>query len=208
MITQLTIDEVGTLIKTSPEQAIYDWKTDFTLPADDEKRGEILKDISAIANAITTSYGFIIYGVDPRKPDPIIGISTSYDDAKLQQLIKGKIEPPVNFLYYEVTAGLRIVGIIQITPTRNRPHIIKADIGKVRNGQIVIRRGSSTDGVGINDLFEFFYGNNSIYFKNVLNNLKVNVEQQNATTNYLRELREQSDQARRDMEDIIGFRLR
>jgi predicted HTH transcriptional regulator len=139
MITQITIDEVKKLIKTSPEQAIFDWKSDFALPNDDDKRGELIKDISAIANAITTSYGFIIYGVDPRRSDPILGISARYDDAKIQQLIKGKIEPPVKFLYYEVTAGPRAVGVLQIIPTRSRPHIIRADIGKVRKGQIVIR---------------------------------------------------------------------
>ena len=164
MITQLTIDQIIDLVKASPEQTVLDWKIDFILPNDDNKRGEIIKDIAAIANGASLSYGFLIYGVDPRRPDPIVGISNTYDDAKLQQLIKGKIEPPVEFLYYEVSAGPTIIGVIQIKPNRMRPHIITVDIGKVRNGQIVIRRGSSTDGIKLHDLFEFFYGQTSGYF--------------------------------------------
>ena len=205
MIIKLTINEIIKLIKSSPEQAIFDWKVDFTIPNTDENRGEIIKDIVAIANAAALSYGFIIYGVDPRKPDPIVGISNTYDDAKLQQLLEGKVEPPIEFVYYEVSFGPKNVGVIQIRPAMKRPHIITTDIGKIRNGQIVIRRGSSTDGIKLNDLFEFFYGQTSGYFPQVLQKLKINVEQQNATTAYLQELRQAANDALRDMEVVTGL---
>jgi len=164
VIRKLSLDEVLKLMKMSPEQAIFDWKTDFVVPNDQDKQGEIIKDVTAIANSITLSPGFIVYGVDPRRPDPLLGISNSYDDAKLQQLFKDKVKPAIDFIYYEVSFGPKPIGVIQVAAIRKRPHIISVDIGKVRNGQIPIRRGSSTGGVKIEDMLEMFYGENSGYF--------------------------------------------
>jgi hypothetical protein len=200
----LTIEQVVHLVKSTPEQAVFDWKTDFVVPNDDEKRGEFLKDLSAIANACASSYGFIVYGVDPRKPDPVCGMSQTYDDAKLQQLVQGKIQPLPEFLYYEVSLGPSIVGVVQVKPTRRRPHIISVDMGRVRKGQIVIRRGSSTDGISMKDLFEFFYGDTSGYFPGVVQRLQAHAQQQLADVAYMRELRAGADQALRDMEIVAG----
>ena len=177
MITSLTIDEILQYLKNIPEQTVFDWKQDFVLPNDDEKKGELVKDIAAVANASVLSYGFIFYGVNPKKPDPLIGISSHYDDARIQQLIKGKIEPLPSFLYYEVSMGTRAVAVIQVAPSKKRPFIISADIGRVRRGQIVIRRGSSTDGVTLQDLFEFFYDDNSFYGQNFLHHNNVHARQ-------------------------------
>ena len=38
MITSLTIDEILQFLKNIPEQAVFDWKQDFVLPNDDEKK--------------------------------------------------------------------------------------------------------------------------------------------------------------------------
>jgi predicted HTH transcriptional regulator len=193
------------MVKKTPEQGVFDWKSDFVIPSDDEKRGEFIKDLSAIANASPSSYGFIVFGVDPRRPDPIIGISQSYDDAKLQQLAQGKVNPLPDFLYYEVSTGPRIIGVLQVKPTRHRPHIITVDLGKVRKGQIVIRRGSSTDGISMKDLFEFFYGQTSGYFPGIIQKLQAYTQQQLADVAYMQELREQANEALRDMEVISGM---
>jgi len=205
MINALTIDEVVSLVKTAPEQAVLDWKVDFVQPTDDEKRGEMIKDIVAIANASPLSYGFILYGVDPRKPDPIVGISAHYDDAKLQQLLKGKVEPPPNFLYYEVSAGVKTVAVIQIAPSKQRPYIVAIDIGKIRAGQIPIRRGSSTDGIRLSDLMEFFYGKTSGYFPKVVHDLGLDVQHQQALNAHLQELRLGVERAERDIWAAVGL---
>ena len=208
MFRQLTIEEVIQLVRSTPEQATFDWKTDFTQPTDDNSAGEIIKDIAAIANASASSYGYIVYGVNPKHPDVVLGISKPYDDARLQQLVGSKINPAVNFIYYEVSAGPKHVAIIQIVPSRLRPHIICTDIGRVRKGQIPIRRGSSTDGVTINDLFEFFYGPSSGYFPQVIQRLQLDVAQQQAWNEKMRLLQQETDRAERDMEMITGVRLR
>lgn len=208
MMKTLTIDEVIELVTKTPEQAVFDWKRDFVVPSDDDKRGEFIKDLAAVANACASSYGFIVYGVSPGSNDPILGITHRYDDAKLQQLVNGKIDPLPQFLYYEVAAGPKFVGVVQVRPTRARPHIIRADIGKIRKGQILIRRGSCTDGVTMNDLHEFFYGRTSGYFQSVLQQLHGPARDMEAQAAYLRELRQGANDALRDMEIITGVKLR
>lgn len=205
MITALTIDEIRQFLAKTPGQAVFDWKRDFALPANDDAKGELIKDVAAVANASALSYGFIFYGVDPRSPDSIIGVSQSYDDSRIQQLLQGKLEPTPQFLYYEVSAGPKTVAVIQIAPSKKRPFIIRADIGRIRKGQIVIRRGSSTDGATLSDLFEFFYGQASQYFSNVVSQLAVGAQRQQAQTNYLAELQRQADAAEDNIWRAAGF---
>jgi predicted HTH transcriptional regulator len=204
MIQMLTIDEILELLKKTPEQAVYDWKSDFIPPSDQEKQGELLKDLTAIANSSPLSPGFIVYGVDPRKSDPILGVTNQYDDSRIQQFMKGKVEPDIEFLYYELSLGPKIISVIQISPSRRRPHIIKIDLGKVRNGQIPIRRGSSTDGIKLGDLIEFFYGQTSGYFPSVIQKLNLDVQQLQASTQYLEQLRQREKDLKRQMEIIAG----
>ncbi len=204
-----TIEQITDVVKLTPEQACFDWKRDFVVPNDDEKRGEFLKDLSAVANSCPPNrYGFIIYGVDPRRSELVCGINQSYDDAKLQQLVQGKIEPAPEFLYYELPTGKRKVAVVQVAPSVPRPHVISVNMGSVRKGQILVRRGSSTDGATMSDLMTFFYGQHSVHFQNVLQRLNVHANQQSAETAYLRELRAQADQSLRDMENISGVKLR
>jgi len=203
----LTIDQVLEVVKLTPEMAVFDWKRDFAAPNDDDKRGEFLKDLSAIANACTTTYGLIVYGVDPSQSELVCGITQSYDDAKLQQLVQGKIQPVPEFLYYELMHGARRVAVIQIAPSRPRPHIITTNMGRVRKGQILIRRGSSTDGVTIEDLYAFFYGAHSSHWQTMQRTLSIQASNQLADVAYMRELRAQSDMALRDMEIITGVKL-
>jgi hypothetical protein len=119
--------------------------------------------------------------------------------------MKGKVEPDIEFLYYELSFGPKVISIIQVSPSRRRPHIIKVDLGKVRNGQIPIRRGSSTDGVKLGDLFEFFYGQTSGYFPSVKQKLGLETQELRATTQYLEYLRQREKDIKREMEDMIGL---
>lgn len=205
MITALTIDQVLQFVKKTPEQAVFDWKQDFVHPTDDDARGELIKDIAAIANSSPLLHGFIFYGVDPRRPDPLIGITKSYDDSRIQQLLQGKLEPMPEFLYYEVSAGPKTVAVLQVAPSKKRPFIIRADIGRIRKGQIVVRRGSSTDGVTLNDLAEFFYGQHSQYFANVLHHRGLDVQRQQVWNETLAELERGAERAEDDIWRAGGF---
>lgn len=204
MNTTLALDEVLDLLKKTPEQGGFDWKADFTTPNDDDKRGEFIKDLAAIANSAHNASTFIFYGVDPRRPDPVVGITQRYDDAALQQLARGRIDPPPSFLYYELERNGSIVGVLQVYPTVRRPHIIAMDTGRVRKGQVLVRRGSSTDGATMRDLWEFFYGETSDHFQGVVQRLGLHIAEQNAQTAYIRELRAEIERSERDMEFIAG----
>ncbi len=95
--------------------------------------------------------------------------------------------------------------MIHVAATKRRPHIIAVDLGRVRKGQIVIRRGSTTDGVTMNDLFEFFYGETSGYFPNVVNKLGLDVRRQEAWNVQIAELRRGLERAEDDIDQAFGF---
>jgi hypothetical protein len=40
MIHQMQLDEIVLLLKKTPEQQIFDWKSDYAAPNDHEKQGE------------------------------------------------------------------------------------------------------------------------------------------------------------------------
>lgn len=157
MIQKLPVKQVLSILSTTPEQSLFDWKRDLNID-DGEKKSELIKDIAAIANATVTGPGFVFYGADPRLPEPVVGMSKGYDDATLQQIVEGKIEPRVDFLYYDDLKwnGKRI-GVLHIPPSAVRPHIIARDVGKLREGQVLIRSGSSTRGVTPNELMAMYY---------------------------------------------------
>ena len=147
-------DAIAALVTQTPEQRVFDWKRDFTAPITDTARGEVVKDILAVANgtALARAPGMVVYGVDPRRPEPIVGISGSWDDAKLQQLVRGAVHHPIEFLYYEATENGRTVGVIDV-PRSQRPfHVVTRDLGALREGQILIRDGSTTRGIRQDDL--------------------------------------------------------
>jgi len=53
-----------------------------------------------------------------------------------------------------------------------------------------------------------FYDHNSGYFPRVIQNMRIQVDQQRAHTAHLAELRAQADNALRDMEMVTGVPLR
>lgn len=204
MVQKLTLDDVMAMLEKTPEQSVFDWKRDLSWD-DDNKKSEIVKDIAAVANATTTSAGFIFYGLDAGQPQPIVGMASTYDDAAFQQLLQNKLDPRVDFLYYEFSHGPRTVGVVHIPPSLKRPHIVMRDFGKLRQGQILIRQGSSTRGMSRNELFEIFYGPSSPYWPVVLDQYGLATRSREATIALMRELRKDEDRAIRDMEDIAGL---
>lgn len=189
-IQELTLHEILKILKETPEQRLFDWKRNLSLESDD-KKGELIKDIAAVANGTKSSPGYIFYGVDPRLPEPVVGMSSSYDDASFQQLVSRKVDPMVEFLYYEVSNEGKNIGVIHIPPSQRRPHFIKQDFGKLSEGQLVIRQGSSTRGMNGEDLLETFYGDTSPYFQNVLKKVGAEAMQKQAEVAQQRENRSQ-----------------
>lgn len=206
MVTKLKIENVIELLNQTPEQTVFDWKKDFSFPKDDAKRAEVIKDVAAIANGSYASDGYIFYGVNPNASDPIVGVSSSVDDAILQQFVNSKVDPPVKFLKYEIIHDKKKVIVIHIYKSLKRPHIISNDIGGLRRGQILIRKGSSTRGILRSDLFECFYDLNiSPYFQTVLHNYQVDVNTLRTQIELIRILQDEEDRIDNDIKRTLGY---
>jgi hypothetical protein len=208
MITKLTIDEIKQLLATTPEQRLFDWKLDFVLPKDEAKKAEVVKDIVAIANgtAFTHTTGYIIYGVDPRRPDPIVGVTGTWDDASLQQLLAGVVKPLVEFLYYEVDAGDgRTVAVIEVDRSMKPFHVIARDIGGLRQGLSVIREGSSTRGLTRDDHIRLYLGQGNGYLEAVLQKYGAAARMAEAQNALIAQLAAEERQLHRQMESMVGL---
>ncbi|MDR7336274.1 ATP-binding protein [Roseateles asaccharophilus] len=113
--------------------------------ASDDDKSEILKDILAIANAWRDGDGHILLGFKQRQGQPAetVGISTSIDDSRLQQLVRSKIRPHLTFSYEEHTYEGKPIGVFTI-PKQRRAFYLEHDFGKLSSHVVYVRRGSST----------------------------------------------------------------
>ena len=138
LFEQLLHQEEGTALDFKREQYAFE-----KAPAD--VKSELLKDILAFANTQRNSSAYILIGVEEVKGgrSKVVGVETHLDDAKLQQFVNSKTQPPVDFAYFPFcTEGVE-VGIIEI-PVQKRPIYPKRTFGKLEENRVYIRRGSST----------------------------------------------------------------
>ncbi len=207
---KLTPDQILGLISATPEQAVFDWKGDFNV-ADPDARGEVVKDIVAVANgtAFAHTNGYIVYGVNPRDAKrPVVGVKTQWDDATLQQFMASKVDPKVVFLHYHVefTDGA-VVAVTHVPRARSPFHVVQQEVGNLRQGQAFIRDGSSTRPVMQADWKHLLYGPKNGYLPQVLAQHGMLVKEQEVRVATMRELRAQEDKIRRDMDAIAGVSL-
>ena len=111
-------------------------------------KAEVVKDIICMANTPRQGSADIVYGV-ARKPDgtkEIVGISSHPDDANLQTLLGGKVNPIPMFHYISAAYDGKSLGILEVFPRRIGPYIPKMEYGNaLRHGIIYFRRGSSNE---------------------------------------------------------------
>ena len=112
------------------------------------KKGELLKDILAFANAWRQTDAYILIGVREIKgsKSEVIGIKEedNIDDASLQEFINQKTNKPIEFEYKTTIIHKKNIAYIKI-PIQNRPFFINKQFGGVEANIVYIRRGSSTD---------------------------------------------------------------
>ena len=114
--------------------------------ATDEQKSELLKDILAFANAWRRTDAYILVGVDDVKGgrSHVIGTTSHFDDAKIQQFVNSKTNRPVTFSYEVFPFEAKHIGVFHL-PLQDRPIYLKSDFGKLKQHVVYIRRGSSTD---------------------------------------------------------------
>lgn len=142
------IDELLNKLRYKCEGADIDFKSAqyrFNKGSEDTK-GEILKDILAIANAWRDGSGYILLGFKDQRPHPaeVVGISESIDDAQLQQFVNSKVKPKLTFSYEEHVHQGKTVALITIPKQKRTFHLTHA-YGKLKSNVVYVRRGSSTD---------------------------------------------------------------
>ena len=130
------------------ESTTLDFKKEqfrFVKVSDDEK-SELLKDILGFANAWRRSEAFILIGVEDVQGGRgvVHGISNHLQDHSLQQFVNNLTNRPVQFGYEACEIEGKQVGVIRIESQR-RPVFLKRDYGKLKKGEVYVRRGSSTD---------------------------------------------------------------
>ncbi len=116
--------------------------------ATDEEKSELLKDILGFANAWRRSEGYILIGVEDVRGgrSNVVGIPAAdhLDDHSVQQFVNNLTNRPLRFHYEAFGFEGKQVGIIRIEE-QQRPIYLKRDYGKLRKGEVYVRRGSSTD---------------------------------------------------------------
>jgi hypothetical protein len=113
--------------------------------ANDEQKGELLKDILAFANAWRRTDAYILVGVEDVKggrSNPV-GVSSHFDDANIQQFVNGKTNRPVIFSYEVFSFDSARIGVFHL-PLQDRPIYLRANFGKLEKNVVYLRRGSST----------------------------------------------------------------
>ena len=114
--------------------------------ATDEQKGELLKDVLAFTNAWRRTDAYILIGIEEVKGarSSVVGITSHFDDAKIQQFVNSKTNRPVTFSYKTTTFEGVQIGIFHI-PIQDRPIYINKKFGNLEANKVYIRRGSSTD---------------------------------------------------------------
>lgn len=114
-----------------------DFKLKLNLDTESSKK-EFAKDICAIANS-RGGRGYILFGIEDKTKN-IIGIDhDDFMEEKLQLIVSTRIDPPVPISVDMVKIQNKLVGVITIYNTEQKPHQLR------ESGAFYIRRGSTTD---------------------------------------------------------------
>lgn len=138
-LNQLLYEDEGSTLDFKRDQYPFSKATD-------EEKSELLKDILGFANCWRRADAFILIGVQEVQGGPSIvhGISDHLQDHSLQQFVNSLTNRPVQFGYETCEFEGKQVGIIRVELQR-RPVFLKKDYGKLKRGEVYVRRGSSTD---------------------------------------------------------------
>jgi hypothetical protein len=114
--------------------------------ANEEEKGELLKDIVSMANAKKDADAHIVIGVDEEngRAKRICGAVVAIADAEVQQFVNSNTNRPVLFRVEVLQHEGATLTIIQIDRAQARPIFLKKDVGKLKKDIVYIRRGSST----------------------------------------------------------------
>jgi hypothetical protein len=130
--------ESDTLDFKSEQYRFYD--------ASEEEKSKLLKDILAFANGWKETDAHIFVGVQEkdRRASNVAGVTVHLADNDIQEFVNTKTNKPINFAVQTLQRNAVELDIITIAQTQTRPIYCRRSYGKVSQGVVYIRRGSST----------------------------------------------------------------
>jgi len=141
LLERLLYEEESTTLDFKKEQYRF-------AKATEAEKSELLKDILGFVNAWRRAEAYILIGVEDVRGGQgnVIGIAATdhLDDHSLQQFVNKLTNRAVRFHYEAFGFEGKQVGIIRIEE-QPRPLYLKKDYGKLKKGEVYVRRGSSTD---------------------------------------------------------------
>jgi hypothetical protein len=158
------IDKLIEIIKYDSESSSVDFKRHQYPLGKHQKKNEILKDISAMANHPSDKEKFILIGIEEKNgmASSFIDIENPIDQANYQQFIEASIEPSINFHYVTFDYEKHKLAAFIISENHQRPYLFKKDIfdsqGSIeyKIGDGYIRTGSSTRKLDRKDIEEIY----------------------------------------------------
>ena len=115
----ININRIKQIIEKEEEGPTLDYKEDLNLQTDGDK-AQFVKDVLSLANSGQTAH--IIIGIEDgtRK---LKGIESTYKAEQLNDILKGKCDPPLTIEYAEKTIMGNKVGVIEFSG-ENPPYIV------------------------------------------------------------------------------------
>ena len=148
------------------ESTWLDWKAEFFPglvggaghPEREKGRAKVLRALAAIANSVADEFGYLVFGVsDEPTSRTVVGVSHHFDDSIFQTWNHDTFRPRIEFQYAETIHMGSTVGVFEITPASEYPHVCERAVGELLyDGQVWIRRGSRNSVAHRDDLRRMF----------------------------------------------------
>jgi hypothetical protein len=142
------LEEVVERLLFEDESNVLDFKVD-QYPfggATDEQRGELLKDIFAMANSWgRAEFRYILIGVREVVGGraEVVGVQQHLPEHALQQLVNSRANRPVELSYHALDYEGKSIGVLAIAK-QQRPIYLQKSYGRLQANTVYVRRGSST----------------------------------------------------------------
>jgi len=132
----MTIQKLEELLNAGESEKL-DYKENLLLDTETKKK-EFVKDITAIANT-KGGRGYLVFGIED-KTRIVVGLEGKLpSEESIFQIISTRCDPPVPIRYEEIIYNGRLVAVLTIFKSTQRPHQI------LQTGTFYVRRGSTTD---------------------------------------------------------------
>jgi len=149
----ITEDELRQLVELKREGPTLDYKQDLNLGSEPEN-AEFIKDTLALANSGGTAY--IVTGIQDETWKPV-GITKSYSQVRLNQILQNRTDPPISIEYAEIELNGYKHGVVKIL-AENPPYLVmvKDRYGGIQRGTVFIRNIDMNEGARRADLDQMY----------------------------------------------------